>query len=65
MVTERLRLRTGFMAGSETHVPTLLKQCDVIRARNPKKPFFMIIDSLQTMDDGKYADGHINSRTAI
>ena len=25
----------------------------------------MIIDSLQTMDDGKYADGHINSRTAI
>lgn len=65
MVTERLRLRTGFMAGSETHVPTLLKQCDVIRARNPKKPFFMIIDSLQTMDDGKYADGHINSRTAV
>ena len=64
MVTERLRLRHGFMAGSETHVPTLLKQCDVIRARNPKKPFFIIVDSLQTLDDGKYTDGHINSRSA-
>ena len=64
MVTERLHLRHGFMAGSETHVPTLLKQCDVIRARNPKKPFFIIVDSLQTLDDGKYTDGHINSRSA-
>jgi len=64
MVTERLHLRHGFMAGSETHVPTLLEQCDAIRARNPKKPFFIIVDSLQTMDDGKYSDGHINSRSA-
>ena len=56
MVTERLHLRHGFMAGGETHVPTLLKQCDAVRARNPGKPFFLVIDSLQTMDDGKYKD---------
>jgi DNA repair protein RadA/Sms len=54
MVTERLHLRHGFLAGGEVHVPTLLKQCDAVRARNPGKPFFLIVDSLQTMDDGKY-----------
>jgi DNA repair protein RadA/Sms len=65
MVTERLHLRHGFMAGGEIHVPTLLKQCDAVRARNPGKPFFIIIDSLQTLDDGKYKDGGRTSRTAV
>ena len=65
MVTERLHLRHGFMAGGETHVPTLLKQCDAVRARNPGKPFFLIVDSLQTLDDGKYKDGGRTSRTAV
>ena len=65
MVTERLHLRHGFMAGGETHVPTLLKQCDAVRARNPGKPFFLVIDSLQTMDDGKYKDGGRTSQTAV
>ena len=65
MVTERLHLRHGFMAGGETHVPTLLKQCDAVRARNPGKPFFLVVDSLQTMDDGKYKDGGRTSQTAV
>ena len=65
MVTERLHLRHGFMAGGEINVPTLLKQCDAVRARNPGKPFFLIVDSLQTMDDGKYKDGGRTSRTAV
>jgi len=65
MVTERLHLRHGFLAGGEVHVPTLLKQCDAVRARNPGKPFFLIVDSLQTLDDGKYKDGGRTSRTAV
>ena len=68
MVAERLHLRHGFMVGSETHVPTLLKQCDAVRARNPGKPFFIVVDSLQTLDDGKYRrkDGttHTNGGSA-
>ncbi len=63
LVAERLRLRKGFVAGQEIHVPTLLKKCDKLRKKNLGKPFFLIVDSLQCMDDGKYADGHINSRT--
>jgi DNA repair protein RadA/Sms len=64
LVVERLKLRTGFAIGQETHVPTLLEKCDALRAKNPKKPFFLIIDSLQCMDDGFYKDGHTNSRSS-
>ena len=62
MTAERLRLKNGFAVGEETHVPTLLKKCDEIRAKHPKKQFVLVIDSLQTMNDGKYGDG-TNSRT--
>ena len=64
LVCERLRMRNGFIAGQEGHVPTLLKNCDKLRKANPGKPFFLIVDSLQCMDDGKYNDGHINSKSA-
>jgi DNA repair protein RadA/Sms len=64
LVVERLRLKGGFKVGQETHVPTLLKKCDALRAKNPGKPFFLIVDSLQCMDDGKYSDGHINSKSS-
>ena len=64
LVVERLRLKGGFKVGQETHVPTLLKKCDALRAANPGKPFFLIVDSLQCMDDGKYSDGHINSKSS-
>lgn len=64
LVVERLKFRNGFAVGQETHVPTLLAQCDEVRAANPGKPFLLIVDSLQCMDDGKYGDGHINSRSA-
>ena len=66
LVAERLQLNNGFHAGGETHVPTLLEECDKIRKKrgNKNKPFFLIIDSLQCMDDGKYGDGHTNSKSA-
>ena len=66
LVAERLRLTNGFVAGQESHVPTLLKNCDELRNKhgNKSKPFFLIVDSLQTLDDGKYNDGHTNSASA-
>jgi len=59
LVAERLNLKHGFHAGQETSVPKLLELCDKLRARrgNKNKPFFLIVDSLQTLDDGKYANG--------
>lgn len=62
LVAERLRLRNGFSAGQESHIPTLLKNCDKLRNKhgNKNKPFFLIVDSLQCMDDGKYSNGHTN-----
>ena len=64
LVVERLKLRNGFAVGQETHVPTLLEKCDKLRKKNPKAPFFLIVDSLQCMDDGFYKDGHTNSRSS-
>ncbi len=64
MVVERLGLKSGFCVGQETHVPTLLDACDKLRSKNPNRPFFLIVDSLQCMDDGKYAGGHTNSKSA-
>jgi DNA repair protein RadA/Sms len=59
LVAERLKLRHGFHAGQETSVPKLLEFCDTLRNKrgNKNKPFFLIVDSLQTLDDGKYANG--------
>lgn len=65
LVAERLGLKSGFAVGQETHVPTLLKKCDTLRKKvGETRPFFLIIDSLQCMDDGKYADGGVNSKSS-
>jgi len=61
---DRLKLRSGFICGQDNHVPTLLAHADEIRARNPGKQFFMIIDSLQTLDDGHFGSGRITTATA-
>jgi DNA repair protein RadA/Sms len=63
LTVERLNLRNGFFAGEESYVPELIKNCDKIREENPKKPFFLIVDSLQTLNDGKYGN-NTNSKTA-
>ena len=64
MTVERLRLRHGFSAGQETMVPQLLDNCDKLREKDPKKPFFLIVDSLQTLNDGKYGEHNTNTKTA-
>ena len=48
--------------GEESNVPQLLEKCDALRAANPNKQFVLVLDSLQTMNDGKYGDA-TNSKT--
>lgn len=62
MASERLKLKAGFIPGQETMCPELLNYADNIRKQNPKKQLFILQDSLQTLDDGKYIDKHGNSR---
>ena len=64
MTCDRLRLRQPFKVGGETRVPVLLEGCEKIRKVDETKPFFLIVDSLQCMDDGKFNTGRITTATA-
>ena len=64
MVAERLKLKHGFIAGQDTLVPDLLEHADALRKANPGKQVFILQDSLQTLDDGKWKDG-ANSMTPV
>lgn len=65
LTCERLQLENGFIAGQESYVPRLLKQCDSLRNKFKNKPFFLIVDSLQTLNDGKYGEENTNSQSAV
>jgi DNA repair protein RadA/Sms len=64
MTCDRLKLKQPFKVGGETRVPVLLEGCDKVREAAPGRPFFLIIDSLQCMDDGKFNTGRITTATA-
>jgi len=57
MVTERLKLKSGFVCGQDTMVQDVLEHADELRNNNPGKQVFILQDSLQTLDDGKWKDG--------
>ena len=57
LVTERLKLKHGFVPGQDTMVSDVLGHADMLRKQNPKKQVFILQDSLQTMDDGYYKNG--------
>ena len=65
LTCERLDLGNGFIAGQESYVPRLISQCDALREKFPGKPFFLIVDSLQTLNDGKYGEEHTNGQSAV
>lgn len=63
---DRLKLKHPFMVGGEDNVVTLLKGCSKVR-NTPKykdRPFFLIVDSLQCMNDGYFKSGRITSATS-
>ena len=65
MVAERLGLRNGFVVGQDTLVTDLLDHADSLQKSHPKKQVFVLQDSLQTLDDGKYGGGHTNSMSTV
>lgn len=64
-VVRRLGLKNGFVCGQDRLLPDALKHATYLRKKNPKKQLFMMFDSLATLDDGKYGNGHTNSNTAV
>ena len=64
MVAERLKLSAGFVVGQDTLVEELLEHADELKRQNKGKQVFILQDSLQTLDDGKYA-GSTNSMTTV
>jgi DNA repair protein RadA/Sms len=64
MTANRLKLRHPFAVGGESNIPSLLKGCDAIRKTKSDKPFFLIVDSLQCMEDGQFNSGRITTATA-
>jgi len=64
VTAERLSLMHGFALGEESHVPTLIENCNKIREKTGK-PVVLIVDSLQTLWSGKYADRGGGTRDTI
>lgn len=54
---ERLALKNGFYCSEHILVEKLLEHADALVKANPGKQFFLLHDSLPTLDDGKYANG--------
>jgi len=63
MTVERLKLRHGFKAGQETDVNKLLESSKQMMDNEPGKPFFLIIDSLQCLTEGKGPGNHTAAST--
>lgn len=64
-VTKRLGAKHGFYIGQDTKVKDIIKHAKALQKKHPGKQLFIVCDSLQTLDDGKYANGHTNSMTAV
>ena len=74
MTVERLKLRYGFSSDQNTNMPSFLefaekhyeKTCAGKKNKNGSdKALFLLIDSLQTMNDGKYKDGGVTGNTPM
>lgn len=64
-VTKRLRVKNGFYVGSDNLVKNVIKHARQLMVKHPGKQVFVVCDSLQTLDDGKYPNGYTNSMTAV
>lgn len=65
MVVERLRLKSGFIAGQDVMASDVIAHADELRKANPNKQVFLLQDSLQTLNDGKYKDGGVTGSTPL
>lgn len=56
MVAERLKLKNGFICGDDIMVSDVLEHLEYLKSANKGKQIFLLQDSLQTLDDGKYTN---------
>jgi predicted ATP-dependent serine protease len=63
--TKRLRLGSGFIVGEDRLLPNVLQHASNLLNQHKGKPLMVIVDSLQTHDDGFYANGTTNSMTPV
>lgn len=57
MVAERLKLTHGFHVGNDMSSSELFARRDRVASEHPNSRIIILQDSLQTLDDGKYAGG--------
>ena len=57
LVCERLKLKGNFFIGQDQMVSDVIDHARMLQKKFPKKQVIIIQDSLQTLDDGKYANG--------
>lgn len=50
LTCERIGIKNGFIPGYDIDVEDLIARCDAIRKENPDKQFFLIEDSMQTLE---------------
>jgi DNA repair protein RadA/Sms len=62
----RLGIDANFLVGGETNVDEIIKGIDILRAKKEHqgKPVFLLVDSLQCLDDGHFTTGRITTATA-
>lgn len=61
----RLALKDGFFIGADSLIDEVLTHADGLLKKRPGKQLFLVLDSLATLDDGFYKNGHINSMTGV
>ncbi len=61
---KELGLKHGYAADCITNPQKLTDKCDAMRAKDPKRPFVLLQDSLQTLNDEKWGD-QVNSKTPM
>lgn len=66
LACERLGLSSGFVIGEDLYVQDIIAHANELKKKNKKdKKTFIFVDSLQTLDDGKYDTGKTTKATAV
>jgi len=65
MTCERLGISNDFYPGQETDIEKLIDNCDELRKSHPNKPFFLIVDSLQTLEESNGAHTKSSATKAL
>lgn len=65
MAAERLKIDGSFYVGQHILCGDLIEHARELQKKHPKKQVLVLQDSLQTLNDGKYADGGTTGNTPV